>query len=901
MIDQRFSWFGLFTTLLTGVLVSANADESHFSNPSLGRLSWVVNNPASPWSGSYEYLRSSSLPQTVLLAVYDSSNGNMLGECLASNNQAGTWQKFAWHLSNQALLCNVSGSVLSKVRFSSSPFPRSFSVRILAGSGPACFRNMIVGEEKSFDCPPFFNDRSYQKMFLECGCPLTTTHVNPASSGIAAAQNHIVNASPTRYYLRSGFGSALAHSNFSVLHGLSGPTNDTFVFMDPALSSNRQSSSGTNAFIQPRVTAREESNINLQSCAGFICFNGGTCTVRLNGKPICSCRDGFVGDKCEVDICSQLPCMNGGVCRATGSKTSCECPSGYSGVLCEQSDVVSHINSSHETTCNPPCINGGTCTAVNGSGACICPLGFLGPLCNVFDSCNDPSACALYGPEARCDVRPENQHIVSSETIKASFDCMCPDDSHGWKICTSELFAHHAPVLPSSTISESVTAQHPPHTKPPTGSMNPLTEAFGGNISFHFPSSSAESKNKSSEKLERFTEDFSGFRWSPPTTVPSIVTATDATTEFPLETTSERGAAVELITQNVQENLQPSGASDSFLWPQVSVTTEDIQPVTATPFWIFPTLVPPYLTNWAASNLSIPGLFPTFGGNWTVPTPDTSWIEGKEISSASGGDLPEGLVRNINDGKTSQSSSSSQITTPLASLLPSSTGEHIPTGFVWEKPSMLTTPSYSRSPDGTVWSTVFTREPSMEHSERPPLNRSVVPEIHKLTSPDQNLKLAHGATSEFTLVTVVPESTSKSMETTAANSDEFLVPPVEATTLSAAEPTIEPTEWTQETVSLSAPTTTDSPVDVSSVGDIADMADHTHSDQSSNSAASWIIPVAVIAIVLLVLLISAVFVLRYVRRSRKLHGKYNPAKEENALSSGYALPMTTVTKEERLI
>ena len=46
---------------------------------------------------------------------------------------------------------------------------------------------------------------------------------------------------------------------------------------------------------------------------------------------------------------------------------------------------------------------------------------------------------------------------------------------------------------------------------------------------------------------------------------------------------------------------------------------------------------------------------------------------------------------------------------------------------------------------------------------------------------------------------------------------------------------------------------------------------------------------------------AGLFVLRYVKRSRKLHGKYNPAREENALSSDYSMPMTTVPKEERLI
>jgi hypothetical protein len=75
------------------------------------------------------------------------------------------------------------------------------------------------------------------------------------------------------------------------------------------------------------------------------------------------------------------------------------------------------------------------------------------------------------------------------------------------------------------------------------------------------------------------------------------------------------------------------------------------------------------------------------------------------------------------------------------------------------------------------------------------------------------------------------------------------------------------------------------------------------SKASSNGASwlSWII--AIFAIIVLIALIAAgtLFIVRYVRRSRRLHGKYNPAREENAVASTYAMPMTTVSKQERLI
>ncbi|VDP08279.1 unnamed protein product [Heligmosomoides polygyrus] len=49
------------------------------------------------------------------------------------------------------------------------------------------------------------------------------------------------------------------------------------------------------------------------------------------------------------------------------------------------------------------------------------------------------------------------------------------------------------------------------------------------------------------------------------------------------------------------------------------------------------------------------------------------------------------------------------------------------------------------------------------------------------------------------------------------------------------------------------------------------------------------------------LLATTLFVLRYVRQSRKLHGKYNPAREEHALSAAFSMPMSHISKEERLI
>uniref|UniRef100_A0AC35UGU2 EGF-like domain-containing protein n=1 Tax=Rhabditophanes sp. KR3021 TaxID=114890 RepID=A0AC35UGU2_9BILA len=71
--------------------------------------------------------------------------------------------------------------------------------------------------------------------------------------------------------------------------------------------------------------------------------------------------------------------------------------------------------------------------------------------------------------------------------------------------------------------------------------------------------------------------------------------------------------------------------------------------------------------------------------------------------------------------------------------------------------------------------------------------------------------------------------------------------------------------------------------------------------QASASTTTWIITILCILIITILIIIAAFCTIRYMRRSRKLHGKYNPAKEEHAIAATYALPMQAVAKEERLI
>ncbi|VDO49798.1 unnamed protein product [Brugia timori] len=72
---------------LQKLIVIAKFDESaeittaHFADSKRGRMSWIIDENALPWTGQYYYIESKQSPMTNLLVVVDSSNGNHLGIC----------------------------------------------------------------------------------------------------------------------------------------------------------------------------------------------------------------------------------------------------------------------------------------------------------------------------------------------------------------------------------------------------------------------------------------------------------------------------------------------------------------------------------------------------------------------------------------------------------------------------------------------------------------------------------------------------------------------------------------------------------------------------------------------------------------------------------------------------
>ncbi|XP_067123645.1 low-density lipoprotein receptor-related protein 1 isoform X3 [Centruroides vittatus] len=115
------------------------------------------------------------------------------------------------------------------------------------------------------------------------------------------------------------------------------------------------------------------------SCHSHFCKNGGTCVLH-EGNPICNCKNGWVGQLCEIQVskwnsCTDY-CFNGGRCNLTQGPDSlprCTCNKGWKGKRCQ-------INS----LCNNFCFNLATCIpALNEDElpTCVCPKGFVGIRC----------------------------------------------------------------------------------------------------------------------------------------------------------------------------------------------------------------------------------------------------------------------------------------------------------------------------------------------------------------------------------------------------------------------------------------------------------------------------------------------------------------------------------------
>ncbi|XP_011471983.1 sushi, nidogen and EGF-like domain-containing protein 1 [Oryzias latipes] len=154
----------------------------------------------------------------------------------------------------------------------------------------------------------------------------------------------------------------------------------------------------------------------INECLSQPCLNGGSCQNNV-GSFLCTCKDGFSGNRCQLDTneCLSEPCMNRGTCEDKPGSYLCHCRPGFRGQSCqlEQDDCESS-----------PCLNGGVCRAHRGSYACLCKDGFFGEQCQMLE---DPCVLKPCGNRGRC-----------WSDRKGNYNCVCKVGLTG-KDCKKDL------------------------------------------------------------------------------------------------------------------------------------------------------------------------------------------------------------------------------------------------------------------------------------------------------------------------------------------------------------------------------------------------------------------------------------------------------------------------------
>ena len=121
------------------------------------------------------------------------------------------------------------------------------------------------------------------------------------------------------------------------------------------------------------------------------CLNKGKCVDEVGGFS-CEC-EGFSGPRCEIDksqnnVCTQVSCLNDGVCSPDDSNSEgykCVCRFGWTGKLCGLS-VDDCVNSA--------CFAGGTCIDKHRTYICKCPADRSGIHCEYLTKSCSSRSCS---------------------------------------------------------------------------------------------------------------------------------------------------------------------------------------------------------------------------------------------------------------------------------------------------------------------------------------------------------------------------------------------------------------------------------------------------------------------------------------------------------------------------
>uniref|UniRef100_A0A1I7U4N7 EGF-like domain-containing protein n=1 Tax=Caenorhabditis tropicalis TaxID=1561998 RepID=A0A1I7U4N7_9PELO len=780
--------------LIFGIYVAVSCAQSveddvfHFTNPSQGNAVWILDESSLPWTGGYQFLRSISGMPTTLLSVVDSSTGVTLGQCVAPNDATGNfskrWERFGWELTAAGLDCTFEHGAATRAEFDRSQNPRTFSIRIQSITGPACLRDVTVQTEQATGCPPHLSRNSFTANALNCSCPYLD-----AANEDGENENEDVDM--------------LANS----------PQFPLFKVIDPSV-----------------LGSANPPTLPPSPCANHECHNNGTCLVSQEGAATCLCRNGFTGDRCELDVCSSVPCQNGGICRSNNGIAYCECPPAFTGLLCESA----HTDEAAAPTCQPECSNG-QCVLKDGQAQCECRQGFTGANCNVLDVCLGDAACSMFGPAAKCVLDDNMDKMVSHALINGTYDCLCPHPIHGQFVDCMQL---HAPSATSVQPSEPVVINNVTPSFPvleisqvPTGSPTTFTTTTTTPLATQ-PSVPVNTVPPTQQVP---SEPFAGFTVTREPLRPFEVSSTTLPPPFQQH----------IITggEPTWSSQQPSEVPTmtTFIFPQTPETTTSA-PTTGIHKFVSPvqpdeneeeeeeeTTEETEETFPTPSTMQVATDAPTTSFVATSTFPSTTEIEDTEEE--------EDMTEEVTESSTQSSTTVFiQPSTTVTTEAPTTTEEK--EEMTTEEEEEITTTQTSLP----FWMTTTIKQ--------------VIPE-----SPTPMVIMPH------------PQETSTERNVEEESEEERT------------------TESNEEVITKN--------VEVTTASDITHH--HTSSGKQSSATASWIIAIIALIVLGLLLLATSLFILRYIRQSRKLHGKYNPAREEHNLSAAYAMPMSHIAKEERLI